>query len=41
MPVKVKRVNDYLLSDTVQLSKQKIAVNEVKVNDCENDYGMK
>ena len=34
-PVKVKQINEYLFSDTVQ--SQKLAVNDVKANDCEYD----
>ena len=41
MPVRVEKINDYLFSDTVQSRKTKVAVNDVKVNDCENDYEIK
>ena len=39
VPVKVEQIYENLLSDTE--SSQKGAVNDVKVNDCENDYEMK
>jgi hypothetical protein len=35
VPVKVKQINEYLFSDTVQSKKQKSAVNDVRMNDSE------
>ena len=40
MPVKVERINENLFSDTVP-SKKKIAMNDVKMHDCENDNEIK
>ena len=41
VPVKVEQINEYLFKDTVPIwVKIKKAVNDVKMNDCENDYKM-
>ena len=45
MPVKVEQINEYKLMNTYaqtlyKVQKQKVGVNGVKMNYCENDYEM-